>query len=237
VNAADIAAALGSPRRHGNWWSCRCPGHEDRSPSLSIRDGDRALIVKCWSGCAARDVLAELRRRGMIAGKTNGTHRGSNRVEVARRRIDDARDLAGRMARVQRIWNGAADARETPVATYLAGRGIKMPSPPSLRWEPYCWHGAAEDWLPAMIAAIVDVTGELIGVHRTYLRFDGSGKADAVNAKMMLGGSAGGAVHLAPAAETLMVGEGIETSLAGMQATGIPAWAALRADPRRMDSR
>jgi putative DNA primase/helicase len=45
----------------------------------------------------------------------------------------------------------------------------------------------------------------------------------------MLGRAAGGAVRLAPAAETLLVGEGIETTLVPMQATGLPGWAALSA--------
>ncbi len=39
--------------------------------------------------------------------------------------------------------------------------------------------------------------------------------------------SAGPAVRLAAAGERLMVGEGIETCLTAMQATGEPAWAAL----------
>jgi phage/plasmid primase-like uncharacterized protein len=49
----------------------------------------------------------------------------------------------------------------------------------------------------------------------------------------MLGRAAGGAERLAPAAETLLIGEGIETCLAAMQATAQPAqpaqpaWAAL----------
>ena len=34
-------------------------------------------------------------------------------------------------------------------------------------------------------------------------------------------------MRLAPAGDVLMVGEGIETCLAAMQATGHPAWAAL----------
>ncbi len=46
-------------------------------------------------------------------------------------------------------------------------------------------------------------------------------------AKRSRGPVGGGAVRLAPAAETLMVGEGLETCLAAMQATGMPAWAAL----------
>ena len=43
----------------------------------------------------------------------------------------------------------------------------------------------------------------------------------------MLGRVAGGAVRLAPAAETIVIGEGIETTLAAMQHTGLPGWAAL----------
>jgi hypothetical protein len=42
-----------------------------------------------------------------------------------------------------------------------------------------------------------------------------------------LGPISGGAVRFAPAAEVLMVGEGIETCLAAMQATNTPVWAAL----------
>src|SRR5262249_7480997 len=45
--------------------------------------------------------------------------------------------------------------------------------------------------------------------------------------KMMFGPCCGGAVRLGPIGELLMVGEGIETSLAAMLATGYPAWAAL----------
>ena len=44
---------------------------------------------------------------------------------------------------------------------------------------------------------------------------------------MMLGPCRGGAVRLADPGDVLMVGEGIETCLAAMQATGHPAWAAL----------
>ena len=43
----------------------------------------------------------------------------------------------------------------------------------------------------------------------------------------MLGPCHGGAVRLGTPGDVLMVGEGIETCLAAMQATGNPAWAAL----------
>jgi putative DNA primase/helicase len=40
------------PRKSGAGWSCRCPAHDDRNPSLSIHAGDdgRAL-VNCHAGC------------------------------------------------------------------------------------------------------------------------------------------------------------------------------------------
>jgi predicted protein tyrosine phosphatase len=41
----------------GRWIAC-CPAHEDRSPSLSIRElDDGRLLVHCFAGCGAVDVL------------------------------------------------------------------------------------------------------------------------------------------------------------------------------------
>lgn len=66
-----------------------------------------------------------------------------------------------------------------------------------------------------------------IAVHRTYLARDGYGKAPIKPDKMMLGPCRGGAVRLGPASVPLLIGEGIETCLSAMQATGSSAWAAL----------
>jgi hypothetical protein len=71
------------------------------------------------------------------------------------------------------------------------------------------------------------VDNEPIAIHRTFLRIDGKGKAPIEPTKMMLGPCKGGVVQLAPAAEALMVGEGIETCLSAMEVSGMPAWAAL----------
>ena len=42
----------------GKWIAC-CPAHEDRTPSLSIREtGDGTLLVKCWAGCGAGEIVS-----------------------------------------------------------------------------------------------------------------------------------------------------------------------------------
>lgn len=39
-------------------WLARCPGHDDKSPSLSLRRVHDRWLVHCFAGCDASDVLA-----------------------------------------------------------------------------------------------------------------------------------------------------------------------------------
>lgn len=42
----------------GRWLAC-CPAHEDRTPSLSIRElDDGRILLHCFAGCAVGDVVA-----------------------------------------------------------------------------------------------------------------------------------------------------------------------------------
>ena len=40
----------------GSWLAC-CPAHEDRSPSLSVAERDDRVLLHCFAGCSALDVL------------------------------------------------------------------------------------------------------------------------------------------------------------------------------------
>jgi hypothetical protein len=220
-DAAEVAKALGSAHRCGLWWRCRCPVHQSRGASLALSDGERGLILKCFAGCDPRDILAELRRRGLIGDAAHDRHRPS----PATTRPDERGDAAHRIAMAQRIWDTAQHARGTPVGHYLAGRRITIAPPPALRWAPALRRPDGTN-RPAMIARIDSIDGELMGIARTWLSRDLAGSWHRDD-RAMLGRAAGGAVRLAPAAETLMVGEGLETCLAAMQATAQPAWAAL----------
>ena len=78
-----------------------------------------------------------------------------------------------------------------------------------------------------MVAAVM-LDGRIVGVHRTFLRTDGRGKADLAPDKMTVGRCKGAAVPLAPAESMLAVAEGIESALS-ILAAGLPTWAALSA--------
>jgi putative DNA primase/helicase len=48
-------------KRSGDQYIVRCPAHEDRSPSLSIGEGDHGqVLIHCHAGCAPSDVLAKV---------------------------------------------------------------------------------------------------------------------------------------------------------------------------------
>lgn len=44
----------------GRWLAC-CPAHNDRSPSLAIRETqDGTILMKCFAGCPTADVLTAI---------------------------------------------------------------------------------------------------------------------------------------------------------------------------------
>jgi hypothetical protein len=57
-----ILDLLAGVKRTGpHQWVARCPAHEDRSPSLSIRQADDGrILLHCFAGCAVHDVLGAL---------------------------------------------------------------------------------------------------------------------------------------------------------------------------------
>ena len=69
MTAETIAKALGGWKTGGGW-TARCPAHDDRTPSLSIRDADNKVLVRCHAGCdeagetAARDCVLRWKRQG-----------------------------------------------------------------------------------------------------------------------------------------------------------------------------
>jgi putative DNA primase/helicase len=219
--AADLARALGG-RRIGRGWIARCPAHDDRDPSLSIADGiDGRVLVTCFAGCswaAIRDALyASSLWKVREAPRTTSGHPPLPRFE------------ADSLALIKHIWRKATAAPGTLVETYLRSRSLKIPVPPTLRYA-RLRHRESGCSLPCMVAAVQAADGCLSGLHRTYLRAGGRGKAEVSPVKKMLGACRGGAVRLAPVGPRLALCEGIETGLSIREACpDLPVWCALSA--------
>lgn len=103
LKAESICRALGG-KPSGGGFVARCPAHDDKTPSLTIADGDSGVVVKCHAGCSQRDVIDALRARG--AWPDNGDRPSSPREEydyldasgakvvtVVRRDLDDGKRI------------------------------------------------------------------------------------------------------------------------------------------------
>jgi len=132
-----------------------------------------------------------------------------------------------------RLFAASVPVTGSPAEIYLRSRGITQAVPSAtLRFHPKCWHREEGQTTaiprPALIAAVTDGAGALQGVHRTWLSYDGHGKAAVETQRRAMGHLLGNAVRIDPADDILVLGEGIETMLSLSEAApGLPVWAAL----------
>lgn len=57
----ELLSRLTKVKKSGQdkWIAC-CPAHEDRSPSLSIKESDGTILMKCFAGCSIEDVCGAM---------------------------------------------------------------------------------------------------------------------------------------------------------------------------------
>lgn len=237
TSAAEISRAL-KGHRSGNGWACHCPvpshgkGHGDRSPSLSVSDGDNGPLLYCHSGCDYADIADELRVRGLFE---QGSVSHVRRPALVHPSKDNPESDANRRLRVQWLASQLRPADGTIVETYLReARGYAGAIPATLGFLP-----ATTNYPPSMIAlfgmpyevepGILHLPLDRVAaVHLTRLMPDGRGKAAGEKAKIMIGPVKGSPIVLAPPNDLLglVIAEGIETGLSIHQATGLGVWAA-----------
>lgn len=209
----------------GGHWSgakgmAQCPAHDDRTPSLGVTLGRRAILFHCFAGCSQDQVLTALAGRGVSPARMfSGNAEGDACANA---------DKPAHRAFAERIWREATPIGDTPAKSYLEARGIRAASR-ALRFHPRTPLGPKGNtqYLPALIAAVTMDHG-LVAIHRTFLNPTRPAVPPFDYPKRALGSLASGAVRLFdPVEGRLGLAEGIESALAAKALTQIPCWASL----------
>jgi len=180
----------------GKWTDAATGEHGDLLDLIRLRCAFSALGAAMDE---ARSFLALPRRPTTEPGRQPSCARRST-PEAARHLFRAGRPIPG-----------------TPAEAYLRARGITAVDSPMLRFHPFV-HYRAHDHaplcrLPAMLAAITDLDGRIVGVNRTWLDVDRLSVADLDAPRKVLGVLLGHGVRFGRATDRLLAGEGIETVL------------------------
>ncbi|WP_372787015.1 toprim domain-containing protein [Phenylobacterium sp.] len=206
------------------------PGHSraDRSVSLWLRD--HRLVVHTFGDGDWRGVLDHLRGLQLVdtTGAPSSSDPGNSEVGPA-----DAPSRGARQRIAARLWTEGRGLDGTLSAVHARRRGIRrdLPGAGALRHHPEA-PVAAYRWgryrRPALLAGILTPAGDLTGVEVTYLTPEGRRAEDLRLSRKTVGLAPGGcAVRLDPPAETMLVGEGVFTTLSATDRFGLPGWALL----------
>lgn len=201
----DIVAAL-KGRWHGSYAMCVCPAHADRTPSLSVRQGERGILVHCFAGCRREDVLREIGRTKPILNSPRPSYQPERTSP-----------------NVIRIWDQATEIRGTLGEVYLRSRRLPIDLP-DLRFHPRCPFGRKPKTIfrPAVLVAVR--TGhQMTAIQRIRLTNDGTWH----DGKFMLGKPGQGAWAPKFEGHVLAITEGMEDAASYAQIRKIPCWAAL----------
>ncbi|WP_137390352.1 DUF7146 domain-containing protein [Rhodoligotrophos defluvii] len=186
---------LAGPGAAGKWTDAATGEHGDLLDLIRLR---------CASGAAgeamgeARSFLA-LPRSTPEPRRPRSYERGST-PEAARRLFCAGRPIP-----------------DTPAEAYLRARGITAVGFPALRFHPSVYYRAHDRAplrrIPAMLAAITDLDGRIVGVNRTWLDVERLSVADLDAPRKVLGVLLGHGIRFGRATDRLLAGEGIETVL------------------------
>ena len=140
-----------------------------------------------------------------------------------------------RKQRIQKVWKESQPIVGSLAETYLRSRGICADLRyigNNLRFHPAMPYKEDDNskWvkLPCMLAVYRDKNGKALTLHRTFLKPDGSGKADVSRPKMVMApprDMRGGYIvldkpHVANTGKYIGIAEGIENALSAREAMG-----------------
>ncbi|WP_417908888.1 DUF3987 domain-containing protein [Candidatus Electronema sp. PJ] len=213
--AENIAHALGNgkEKKNGGGWLTCCPAHGDAKPSLSITDSADGIAVHCHAGCGYQAVKDELRAKGLLPERepANGQRRPLNgTASPAGGKDKDSNNLPAH------IWSKSrrdADALEI-IRKAFALRGIELEEIPlNMRLNEHKGQLSIVCAMRHPFAAEAAEAPE--AVHLTLL--DAEGRKCETRYQ---GAKKGLAVLLYNDSGSLVIGEGLETTLSAMLAMG-----------------
>ncbi|MCZ8124481.1 MAG: toprim domain-containing protein [Magnetospirillum sp.] len=233
-NAGRLAGALNLKASGARQWRGDCPACGYRN-ALVVGEGDRGRALFWCANCRdSGSILDSLKARDLWDGHVLRADASEpTAIERIAERDRRRQEKAARMsAMAAREWHSAAPIIGTIGERYLREvRGIRGALPPTVRFRAAALHAETGEQLPAIVCgAVCWPSGDVVAIHRTYLRADGGGKALVNPDRKTLGAVAGAAIRLAPAAPTMTIGEGLETCLSVADATGLATWAAMFAN-------
>ncbi len=218
--AYDIAKALYSGNiagtGNGGFVTC-CPVHGDKHPSMSIwDDGDGGVNVDCKTGCDGKDIKDCLVNMGLLPEwKPGGDNKYTTPIPPSK-----PKEKPTTPEKSSFIWNQASkDPWDLEnIKKYLANRKITIdPLPACLKWNSY---RGKDGKVNQMVVAAASKLGDNnpCAVQRLFIDIDNHVKTGA----KMHGPCEGRGVWFDRKEDLkeILVGEGIETVLSGVQATG-----------------
>ena len=158
--------------------------------------------------------------------------------DLVKRNPRPRRASPGSREAAARLWAASNPIAGTLVRTYLADRALRRGGDlPALRYHPHCYYRRSDEdapsvkpAFPAMIAAVTDLDGSHMGVHRTWLDPARPAKAPVAYPRRAMGHLLGHGVRFGLAGDVMAFGEGIETMLSLREvAPALPLVAGLSA--------
>lgn len=203
------------------------PGHSRRDRSVSLLLSGGRVVAHCFGGGDWREVLDDLRRRGLVdlAGQpaSGGTLQPSDASLPLR---------SERLAAAHRFWAGGSAAGPGSLsARHARLRGVRRGLPEALRHHPaapLAAYRSCRPTRPALMAGVRAPDGRLTAVEITYLD-PGGRRATGLRLPRKTVGllPPGSAVPLDPPGPELLVAEGVFTTLSATERFGMPGWALL----------
>jgi len=173
--------------------------------------GDLLDVIRESCGLIEFRDVADEARRFLAMPRPQAQEPGAQRQPAAARGSPDA---------ARRLFGMSQPIAGTLAERYLAGRGILLSAHEcALRFHPGCYYRdfvtGETQTLPALIAAVTNLNGQITGLQRTWLDPSGQGKAQLTDPRRSLGDLLGNAIWLglesgAPV-PAMAAGEGFET--------------------------